>query len=169
MRAMARSASVADVDHFRELELVRLDRLWRTLWPPAVGPPPDCDAIDRLILISAHRVRLLGLNREPSVDFEAEICKAAIVAGEDPDEAVREFDGVSRLRGPTRSRRATARERLTQRPWEFQGASSAFRRALERLAARRGSSCGRINLSVLATQQSPASHCTRGLRRLKGL
>jgi DNA-binding CsgD family transcriptional regulator len=95
-RALARSATAIDVEHYRELELERLDTLLRACWPQATAETPNWDAVNAVLKISLHRMRLLGLNREPMVDFEAEIRRAARVAGEDEDEAVREAQALLR-------------------------------------------------------------------------
>lgn len=105
-RALARSAAVVDVDKYRELELARMDLLLTQVWPHAIGRAPtqgspgitpSWEAVAAVLRISQHVTRLLGLTREPSMDFEAEIRKAAISAGEDPDEAVKE--AMALLRG----------------------------------------------------------------------
>lgn len=104
-RALARTP-VVDHDAYRAVELSRMDTLLSRVWPRALGTlptdtdpgtPPDWDAVNAVLRISAHRMRLLGLNREPMLDWELEIRKAAKEAGEDPDEAVKE--AMALLRG----------------------------------------------------------------------
>lgn len=52
---------------------------------------PSVEHVIACLRVVALRSRLLGLtNREPTIDFEQEIRRAALAAGEDGDEAVRE-------------------------------------------------------------------------------
>lgn len=104
-RALARSATAVDIEQYRELELERLDTLLRACWPHATADAPNWDAVNAVLKISLHRMRLLGLNREPMLDFETEIRRAARLSGEDEDDAVREAQALMRALGKRRDRR----------------------------------------------------------------
>ncbi len=98
-RESARHTSDVNVESYRVQQMERLEGLWKALWPLAIGDKthsPNMDAVDRLTRIAALQARLLGMYREPSLDFEAAIRKAAVQAGEDPDEAVKEALAVLR-------------------------------------------------------------------------
>jgi hypothetical protein len=56
---MARLRNEATASQYRSLELERLDRLWRAVWPGAAQGAPV--AFDQALAISDRRVRLLGL------------------------------------------------------------------------------------------------------------
>lgn len=51
-------------EELRTLELERVDRLMRAIWPRAIKG--DVDAIDRVLKVMARRARLLGLDRNPA-------------------------------------------------------------------------------------------------------
>lgn len=51
-------------EELRTLELERVDRLMRAIWPQAIKG--DVDAIDRVLKIMSRRARLLGLDCSPT-------------------------------------------------------------------------------------------------------
>jgi len=92
--AYARSAPAHVVEAAREVELTRLDQMTRAIWPAVLRG--DLLAMDRALKIMNHRMRLLGLNKEPSLDLERfrdELRRAAEAEGLDPDEVVAEAEG----------------------------------------------------------------------------
>lgn len=52
-------------EHYRDLELARLDRLQRAIWQMAIGAQggtPNLQAMDRVLAIMTRRAALLGLD-----------------------------------------------------------------------------------------------------------
>jgi hypothetical protein len=62
----------------RQLELIRLDRLWMAMWPLAIAQEPDMNATDRCLKILARRAALMGLDaadqprERPPVNLEVQ-------------------------------------------------------------------------------------------------
>ncbi len=84
-------------DLARETEAERLDALQVACWSAAIGG--DLQAIDRALKIMARRAKLLGLDEPRKVDVTALIEKAALEAGVDPEEVLREADEIIRRVG----------------------------------------------------------------------
>lgn len=104
-RHIAATTDPEDVEFHRELELSRLEDLRQAIYAQAVGDPgdqargraptaPDLEAITRLLQIHDRKVRLLGLNRQPTIDPEDEIRRFAVERGMDPDLMVRQAEGI---------------------------------------------------------------------------
>ncbi len=53
-----------DVPTQLEMELARLDAIWRSIWPGVQDG--DLQAVDRALKVGVRRARLLGLDRKPS-------------------------------------------------------------------------------------------------------
>lgn len=93
-----------DVESLRQLELNRLDDYAQAIHALALGDPggpgraavaPDLQALDRLLRIHAHRVRLLGLTREPAEDQTERLRALAEEFGEDPDMVLKEAESIA--------------------------------------------------------------------------
>lgn len=93
-----------DIESIRQLELNRLDSYAQAIHTQALGDPggpgrqatpPDLAALDRLIRIHAHRVRLLGLTREPAEDMTERLRQLAEENGEDPDMVLKEAEAIA--------------------------------------------------------------------------
>lgn len=104
-RHIAATTDLDTIEHYRELELHRLEDLRAALYNRAVGDPgdprinrpptpPDLEAIDRILRIHDRMVRLLGLNREPTMDPTEELLRFADERGLDRDVVLREADGI---------------------------------------------------------------------------
>jgi hypothetical protein len=95
-RALKRTVQPA-ADEYRQLELMRLDRLLVGLWPIAIGDgdtPPDYEAIDRVIRIMQRRAKLLGLDAPVKIDVGALVRAAAKRHGLSADESRVMFDRI---------------------------------------------------------------------------
>lgn len=106
-RYLAATADLAQVEQRRELELRRLERLHMAWWPLAIGetaPPepqearqpvkPDIEALGAVLRIHDRVSRLLGLDREPTVDPEEILRQAARDAGLEEDDVLRQAEGI---------------------------------------------------------------------------
>lgn len=93
------------IEFHRELELARLEDLRTAIYAQAVGDPgdqrtgrqavqPDLAAIAQLLSIHDRKVRLLGLNREPTVDPEEELRRYAREHDLDEELVLREAAGI---------------------------------------------------------------------------
>lgn len=102
-RYMAQLATPDDVEHYRELQLARLEQMHMSLWNQALGTPgapgqpatpPDLEAVGRLLQIHDRVVRLLGLHREIDVPIEEDLRRMARQAGLDEEEILRDAEAV---------------------------------------------------------------------------
>lgn len=100
---IARNTDPDTVEHHRELELARLEDLRQAIYNQAVGDPggngrpptpPDLEALQKLLQIHDRKVKLLGLNREPTIDPTEELLRYAQERGLDPEMVLREADAV---------------------------------------------------------------------------
>lgn len=102
-RHLAANTPALDTERYRNLQLMRLEQLHAALWPMAIGnekSDPDLAAGAAILRIHDRLERLLGLNREPVVDIEAELRRAARAEGLDEDEVVAEARGIIRTYEP---------------------------------------------------------------------
>jgi hypothetical protein len=79
-RAIRRAFAKAGVDEMRELELDRLDRLTRAVWPKALTG--DLSAVDRVLKIMHQRAQYVGLYSPAKVQVEAVVYDAGTIEGE---------------------------------------------------------------------------------------
>lgn len=104
-RHLGRAADPDVVDEHRALELARLEDLWQAWYPRGVGDPgdpergraaiePDVEAAQKLLQIHDRKVRLLALHREPTYDPTEELLRYAKENDLDPDEVLRQADGI---------------------------------------------------------------------------
>ncbi len=102
-RHIAANTDPDTVEYHRELELARLEDLRQAIYAQAVGDPggngrppvaPDLEALSRLLAIHDRKVRLLGLNREPTVDPTDELVQWAEAHDLDPELVLRQADGI---------------------------------------------------------------------------
>ena len=82
VRSALRATLQEPANEVRELEVDRLDRLERALWPAALNG--DQGAIDRILRISERRARLLGLDAPTKQEVEV----TAYQGGTDIDKEV---------------------------------------------------------------------------------
>lgn len=105
-----------DLEAARRLELQRLEAMQSAIWDKALGHPadrarhrsaaaPNNELLNTLLRIHDRRVRLLGLDREPMVDPEQLLRDVAAELGEDPEEVIREAEGIAALTWRKTSRR----------------------------------------------------------------
>ena len=66
-RGLSKLCPVERIELLRRMELSRLDRLMRALWPKALQG--DYGAIDRVLAIMARRAKLLGLDAPAKASF----------------------------------------------------------------------------------------------------
>ena len=64
--------------HQRQMQLRRIETLTRALWVratgnPALGTPPDLNAMDRIIRLEERRARLLGLDKPAKVEVDGRL------------------------------------------------------------------------------------------------
>lgn len=96
------SPAAEDVEEYRELQRQRLERLFLAWWQKAIGSQtaggvrvePDEAAANMVLKIHDRLTRILGLDREPVVDFEAEVRAMARERGLDEEEAVAEAESL---------------------------------------------------------------------------
>lgn len=81
-----RNIPKSEADQYREEELMKLDRLQRSVWEEALGG--DHKAIDRVLKIIDRRAKFLGLDAPQQVQVGA--------SSLDLDAAVKEFLAVAR-------------------------------------------------------------------------
>lgn len=102
-----------DVEHYRELEVTRLEDLRQAIYAQAVGDPggpgraptpPDLEAVSRLLAIHDRLVRLLGLHRAPTIDPTEELIRWAEARDLDVDTVLRQADGIIATNGRRWSR-----------------------------------------------------------------
>ncbi len=74
------------IDHVRTLELWRMDRMLRAVFPLAITG--DLQAIDRVLKISDARAKLLGLYKPIKIDITERLLAEAERFGLDGDEMV---------------------------------------------------------------------------------
>lgn len=104
-RYLARTADPDTVEYQRDLELGRLEDLRSAIYAQAVGDPgnratgraavpPDLGALNSLLSIHDRKVKLLGLNRAPTIDPTEELLRYAREHDLDPDLVLRQADAI---------------------------------------------------------------------------
>ena len=79
-RALKRTLTSAGSEELREMELDRLDRLQRAVWPKALNG--EYPAVDRVLKIMAQRAQYLGLYAPTKVQMEAVVYDAGTIESE---------------------------------------------------------------------------------------
>jgi hypothetical protein len=79
-RALKRTLTSAGSEELREMELDRLDRLQRAVWPKALNG--EYPAVDRVLKIMAQRAQYLGLYAPTKVQVEAVVYDAGTIESE---------------------------------------------------------------------------------------
>lgn len=80
-----RNEMAEDVEAVRQLELDRLDALFKSLWIRAAGPNSDYQAIDRALRIMDRRAKMLGLDA-PAETINTNVdATQFVISGGDPD------------------------------------------------------------------------------------
>lgn len=105
-RFLASTADEEEVERVRATELARVDLLHSRWWPLALGREvernpvtgeidvparePNAQAVQVIFSCMRARSRLLGLDREPTVDMEQELRRAARAEGLDEEEVLQD-------------------------------------------------------------------------------
>lgn len=92
IRAALKKTLQEPADEVRRIELERLDKMLAGLWPQAIKG--HTFSVDRVLAIMDRRAKLLGLDAPLKIDIEQRIRQDAESMGLDPDEAVREAQGI---------------------------------------------------------------------------
>jgi hypothetical protein len=72
LREAVRNMNSPELEDWRQLELMRLEKLHQSLWEKAIGDPandvpPDLRHVDRILRIAERRSNLLGLDKPTEV------------------------------------------------------------------------------------------------------